>query len=56
MIARGSPGSIVNVSSVAAVRAAAALGAKELSKGDQLTRVMTLELGPHKVGSRLAGF
>jgi len=51
LIARGSPGSIVNLSSRAAVRAIEGRSIYGSSKAalDQLTRVMTLELGPHKI-------
>jgi len=51
MIDRGSPGSIVNISSLASVRAIEGRSIYGPSKAalDQLTRVMTLELGPHKI-------
>jgi len=51
LIARGSPGSIVNVSSQAAVIALDSHTIYCASKGalDQLTRTMTLELGPQKI-------
>jgi len=51
MIERGSPGSIVNMSSINGVRAIEGRAIYGSSKAalDQLTRVMTLELGPHKI-------
>jgi len=51
MIARGSSGAIVNISSDAAVRAAHGLTVYCSTKGalDQMTRMMALELGPHKI-------
>jgi L-xylulose reductase len=51
LIARGSPGAIVNISSQASVRAFTEHTVYCASKGalDQLTRVMALELGPHKI-------
>ena len=51
MIDRASPGSIVNVSSQASSRALKDHTVYCSTKGalDQLTRVMALELGPHKV-------
>jgi len=51
LIARGSPGSIVNVSSQASVRAFDSRAIYGSSKAAlvQLTRVMCLELGPHKI-------
>jgi len=51
LIARGSPGSIVNVSSLAAVRAfdSRAIYGSLKAALDQLTRVMCLELGPHQI-------
>ncbi|XP_054988290.1 L-xylulose reductase isoform X2 [Sorex araneus] len=51
LIARGSPGSIVNVSSQASQRALLNHSVYCSSKGalDMLTKVMALELGPHKI-------
>ncbi|XP_004639521.1 L-xylulose reductase [Octodon degus] len=51
MIARGVPGAIVNVSSQASQRALANHGVYCSTKGalDMLTKVMALELGPHKI-------
>eukprot|EP00039_Didymoeca_costata_P020444 m.341282 g.341282 ORF g.341282 m.341282 type:complete len:270 (+) comp19980_c0_seq1:53-862(+) len=51
MIARGSPGSIVNVSSQASTVGLPLHAAYCSSKGalDQLTRVMAVELGPHNI-------
>lgn len=51
MIARGAPGSIVNVSSQASQRALTNHGVYCSTKGamDMLTKVMALELGPHKI-------
>jgi L-xylulose reductase len=51
MIARGCSGSIVNVSSVGSSRAVKSYSAYGSSKAavDQLTRIMALELGPHKI-------
>ena len=53
MIYRGSGGAIVNVSSVASRVALAEHTVYCASKGalDQVTRVMALELGPHKVSN-----
>jgi L-xylulose reductase len=51
MVARGSAGAIVNVSSqagIAALPAHAAYGASKAGM-DHLTRVMALELGPHQI-------
>lgn len=51
LIARGTPGSIVNVSSQASQRALTNHSVYCSSKGalDMLTKVMALELGPHKI-------
>ena len=51
LIARGKPGAIVNVSSVASTVAFADHAAYCASKGglDALTRVLALELGPHGI-------
>jgi L-xylulose reductase len=51
MVARGSPGAIVNVSSQSSTRALQDHTAYCTSKGalDQLTRMMALELGPHNI-------
>lgn len=51
LIARGAPGSIVNISSVASVRALPEHATYCASKGalDMLTKVMALELGPHHI-------
>ncbi|KAM7068207.1 L-xylulose reductase [Molossus nigricans] len=51
LIARGAPGSIVNVSSQASQRALANHSVYCATKGamDMLTKVMALELGPHKI-------
>ncbi|XP_007957754.1 L-xylulose reductase [Orycteropus afer afer] len=51
LIARGAPGAIVNVSSQASQRALANHGVYCSTKGamDMLTKVMALELGPHKI-------
>ncbi|WP_231933261.1 glucose 1-dehydrogenase [Botrimarina mediterranea] len=51
MVERGAGGSIVNVSSQASLVAIADHAAYCASKGalDQLTRVMALELGPHRI-------
>jgi len=51
LIARSSPGSIVNISSQASVMALDSHSLYCATKGalDQLTRVMTLELGPQKI-------
>jgi L-xylulose reductase len=51
LIARGVPGAIVNVSSQASQVGLRDHGAYCASKGalDQLTRVMALELGPHRI-------
>lgn len=51
MIARGVPGSIVNVSSQAAQRAVPNHSVYSSTKGamDTLTKAMALELGPHKI-------
>jgi len=51
MIERGTGGSIVNLSTQASVRAFDAHLIYSASKGalDQVTRTMTLELGPHKI-------
>ncbi|XP_054565896.1 L-xylulose reductase [Eptesicus fuscus] len=51
LIARGAPGSIVNVSSQASQRALTNHGVYCATKGamDMLTKVMALELGPHKI-------
>jgi NAD(P)-dependent dehydrogenase (short-subunit alcohol dehydrogenase family) len=51
MVARGTPGAIVNVSSQSSMRALQDHTAYCASKGalDQLTRMMALELGPHDI-------
>nr|XP_051684397.1 L-xylulose reductase isoform X2 [Oryctolagus cuniculus] len=51
MIARGAPGAIVNVSSQASRRALTDHSVYCSTKGalDMLTKVMALELGPHKI-------
>ncbi|XP_058515379.1 L-xylulose reductase [Ochotona princeps] len=51
MIARGAPGAIVNVSSQASHRAVTNHSVYCSTKGalDMLTKVMALELGPHKI-------
>ncbi|XP_051684397.2 L-xylulose reductase isoform X2 [Oryctolagus cuniculus] len=51
MIARGAPGAIVNVSSQASHRALTNHSVYCSTKGalDMLTKVMALELGPHKI-------
>nr|KAF6415457.1 dicarbonyl and L-xylulose reductase [Molossus molossus] len=51
LIARGAPGSIVNVSSQASQRALTNHSVYCATKGamDMLTKVMALELGPHKI-------
>ncbi|XP_077710799.1 L-xylulose reductase isoform X2 [Canis aureus] len=51
LIARGAPGSIVNISSQASQRAIANHSVYCSTKGamDMLTKVMALELGPHKI-------
>ncbi|XP_044530189.1 carbonyl reductase [NADPH] 2-like [Gracilinanus agilis] len=51
MIARGAPGSIVNISSMVSRTAIANLASYSSTKGamDMLTKVMALELGPHKI-------
>jgi L-xylulose reductase len=51
LIARSSPGAIVNISSQASLRVLKMSSSYCASKGalDQLTRVMALELGPHKI-------
>ena len=51
LIARGRPGAIVNVSSIASTVAFADHAAYCASKGalDALTRVLALELGPHRI-------
>ncbi|XP_016070900.1 PREDICTED: L-xylulose reductase-like [Miniopterus natalensis] len=51
LIARGAPGSIVNVSSQASQRALTNHTVYCATKGamDMLTKVMALELGPHKI-------
>ncbi|XP_037666660.1 L-xylulose reductase isoform X1 [Choloepus didactylus] len=51
LIARGAPGAIVNVSSQASQRALACHSVYCSTKGalDMLTKVMALELGPHKI-------
>ncbi|XP_045428266.1 L-xylulose reductase isoform X1 [Pipistrellus kuhlii] len=51
LIARGAPGSIVNVSSQASQRALANHSVYCATKGalDMLTKVMAMELGPHKI-------
>lgn len=51
MIARGVPGAIVNVSSQASQRALPNHSVYCSTKGalDMLTKVMALELGPHKI-------
>ncbi|XP_001370589.1 carbonyl reductase [NADPH] 2-like [Monodelphis domestica] len=51
MIARGVPGSIVNVSSMVSRATIANLASYSSTKGamDMLTKVMALELGPHKI-------
>ncbi|XP_025783480.1 L-xylulose reductase [Puma concolor] len=51
LIARGAPGAIVNISSQASQRAITNHSVYCSTKGamDMLTRVMALELGPHKI-------
>jgi L-xylulose reductase len=51
MIARGAPGSIVNLSTQASIRAFDAHTIYSASKGavDMVTRTMALELGPHQI-------
>ena len=51
MIERGKGGSIVNISSIAGMKALEKRTVYCSSKGalDQLTRCLALELGPHKV-------
>ena len=51
MIDRGVGGAIVNISSIASERALPQHTVYAASKGalNQLTKVMALELGPHKV-------
>ena len=51
MVAQGSGGAIVNVSSMVGSRAAPALGAYSVAKAalDMLTRVLAAELGPHTI-------
>ncbi|XP_027702197.1 carbonyl reductase [NADPH] 2-like [Vombatus ursinus] len=51
MIARGVPGSIVNVSSIVSRAAIFCLTSYSSTKGamDMLTKIMALELGPHKI-------
>ncbi|XP_020856585.1 carbonyl reductase [NADPH] 2-like [Phascolarctos cinereus] len=51
MIARGVPGSIVNVSSMVSRAAVINLTSYSSTKGamDMLTKIMALELGPHKI-------
>ena len=51
MLSRGKGGSIVNISSVASKCPSEGVAAYCASKGalDQLSRVMALELGPHRV-------
>ncbi|XP_068920034.1 carbonyl reductase [NADPH] 2-like [Petaurus breviceps papuanus] len=51
MIARGVPGSIVNVSSISSRAAVSTLTSYSSTKGamDILTKIMALELGPHKI-------
>jgi len=51
LISRGCPGSIVNISSQSSVRAGPDRTVYSASKGalDMITKVMALELGPHKI-------
>ncbi|XP_058140914.1 L-xylulose reductase [Dasypus novemcinctus] len=51
LVARGAPGAIVNISSQASQRAIARHSIYCSTKGalDMLTKVMALELGPHKI-------
>jgi L-xylulose reductase len=51
MIAAGKPGSIVNISSVAGLRAMPACTTYSTLKAglDQLTKIMALEIGPHNI-------
>jgi L-xylulose reductase len=51
LIERGSPGSIVNISSAASMRGLKLCLTYCATKGalDQMTRVMALELGPHQI-------